>query len=101
MLNMPGGSSAAKDEPDRASTSSSLQGAMGSASQGDSVTDPVMGLPDNMHATASIAEGVCWWEKYSLLVHIFTTRDRQALKPHAWAEDLLKDFFQLTLGINL
>ena len=74
---------------------------MGSTSQGDLVTDPVMGLPANMHAMASIAEGVCWWEKYSLLVHIFTTRDRQALKPHAWAEDLLKDFFQLTLGINL
>ena len=40
-------------------------------------------------------------EKYSLLVWIFTTRDRQALEPHAWAEDLLKDFFQATLGINL
>ena len=105
MLNMPGGSSAAKDEPDRTGAPSSLQGAMsgtvGSASQGDLVIDPVMGSPANMHATASVAEGAHWQEKYSLLVHIFTARDRWALEPYAWAEDLLKDFFQLTLGINL
>ena len=105
MLKMPGRSSAAKDKPDRVGTSSSLLGAMGSAvgsaSQGDSVINPLMGLPVNMHTTASVAEGAHQWEKYSLLVRIFTTRDRQALEPHVWAEDLLKDFFQSTLGINL
>ena len=26
---------------------------------------------------------------------------RRSLEPHAWVEDLLKDFFQLILGINL
>ena len=36
-----------------------------------------------------------------LLVHIFTAQDRHSLKPHAWVEDLLKDFFQLILGTNL
>ena len=35
------------------------------------------------------------------LVHIFTARDRWSLEPHAWVEDLLKDFFQSILGINL
>ena len=102
---MPGKSSTAKDKPDKAGASSSLLratgGAVGSASQDDSVIDPIMGSPVNTHATASIAEGVCQWEKYSLVVRIFTARDRWALKPHAWAEDLLKDFFQSTPGINL
>ena len=87
MLNMPGRSSTAKDEPDMVDTSSSLQGAMGGmvggVSQGNSVINPVMGSPANMHATASVVEGACQWEKYSLLVHIFTARDRQALEPHA------------------
>ena len=69
--------------------------AAGSVSQDDSVIDPVMGSPINMHTTASIAEVAHWQEKYSLLVRIFTTRDRWALKPHVWAEDLLKDFFQV------
>ena len=40
-------------------------------------------------------------EKYSLLVCIFTARGRRSLEPHAWVKDLLKDFFQLILGINL
>ena len=61
----------------------------------------MMGSPVNTHATASIAEGVCRQEKYSLLVHIFTATDRLALELHVWAEDLLKDIFQLTLGVNL
>ena len=52
-------------------------------------------------ATATFAKGARRWEKYSLLVRIFTTRDRQSLEPHAWVEDLLKDFFQSILGINL
>ena len=102
---MPGRSSTAKDEPDRLGIHLSLLGAMGgtvgSTSQGNLVTDPVMGSPANMHAMASVAEGVHWWDKYSFLVCIFTTRDRQALEPHAWVEDLLRDFFQSTLGINL
>ena len=37
----------------------------------------------------------------SLLVRIFTAQGRRSLEPHAWAEDLLKDFFQSILGINL
>ena len=30
-----------------------------------------------------------------------TARDRWALEPHAWVKDLLKDFFQSMLGINM
>ena len=40
-------------------------------------------------------------KKYSLLVCIFTARGRRSLESHAWVEDLLKDFFQSILGINL
>ena len=105
ILNMPGGSSTAREEPDRAGTPLPLPGAMGSALGGTGldnlVVDPPKGSPANTQATTSIAEGVHWQEKYSLLVHIFTTRDRWALEPHAWVKDLLKDFFQSTLGINL
>ena len=36
-----------------------------------------------------------------LLVRIFTAQGRRSLEPHAWVEDLLKDFFQSILGINL
>ena len=60
-----------------------------------------MGSPAASPANATLAEGVCQWEKCSLLVRIFTAQDRQSLKPHAWVEDLLKDFFQSILGINL
>ena len=60
-----------------------------------------MGSLVNTQATAFIAVGVCQQEKYSLLVHIFTARDRWALEPHAWVEDLLKYFFQSMLEINL
>ena len=35
------------------------------------------------------------------MVRIFTAQDRRSLEPHAWVEDLLKDFFQSILGINL
>ena len=105
MPNMPGRSSTAKDEPDQTGTPSSLLGVtggmVGSASQGNLVTDPMMWSPANTCTTASIAEGASWHEKYHLLVHIFTARDRWVLEPHMWAEDLLKDFFQLTLEINL
>ena len=52
-------------------------------------------------ASATIAEGARKLEKYSLLVRIFTTQDRWSLEPDAWVKDLLKDFFQLILGINL
>ena len=93
---MPGGSSAVKEEPNRAA-SLPLLGAVGSTSQDNTVIDPLMGSLVNTHTTASVAEEVCWQEKYSLLVCIFTARDRWALEPHAWAEDL----GLLTLGINL
>ena len=105
MLNMPGRFSTVKDKPNQSGVPLSLLGAMdgtiGNASQGYLVTDPVIGSPANLHTMASIAEGACCQEKYNLLVRIFTARDRQALQPYAWAEDLLKDFFKSTLGINL
>ena len=68
---------------------------VGDAGQDNSVVDPVMGSLVNTHATASVA---CRWEKYSLLVNIFTARDSWALKPHVWVEDLLKDFFPVDIG---
>ena len=101
MTNMPGRSCTAKEEPDRAGNPLPLLGAAGGASQDDIIINPTAGSLVNVPTTATIAEGVCWWEKYSLLVRIFTARDRWAHEPHAWVEDLLKDFFQSTLGINL
>ena len=71
------------------------------ASQDDQATDPIMRSRTVSPTTATIAEGARQWEKYSLLVHIFTARDRRSLEPHAWVKDLLKDFFQSILGINL
>ena len=100
-LIMPGGSSATKEEPVRSGPPPSLLGATGSAGQDDQATDPTTGLQLISPATATIAEGARRWEKYSLLVRIFTARGRQSLEPHAWVEDLLKDFFQSILGINL
>ena len=79
----------------------SLMGATGSTSQEDQATDPITGSQTVSPATATIAEGVHRQEKYSLLVRIFTAQDRRSLEPHAWGEDLLKDFFQSILGINL
>ena len=68
---MPGRSSTAKDEPDRMGTPSSLQGAtggtVGGTNQGNSVINPMMGSPANMHTTASVAEGACfWWENLGI-----------------------------------
>ena len=103
--NILGRSSAANEEPDRVGPPPPLLGVMGgtvgSAGQDDPVIDPMLGSLVNMHTTVSVAEEAHQREKYSLLVRIFTARDRWALEPHAWAEDLLKDFFQATLGINL
>ena len=79
----------------------SLLRATGGTGQDDQATDPITGSWTISPATATIAEGACRREKYSLLVCIFTARDRQSLEPHAWVEDLLKDFFQSILGINL
>ena len=102
---MPGGSSATKEEPARLGSPPSLLGATGgtegSASQDDQATDPTTGSQSVSPATATVAEGVHRWEKYSLLVRIFTARGRRSLEPHAWVEDLLKDFFKLILEINL
>ena len=102
---MPGGSSAMKEEPARSGPPLSLLGATGStegsACQDDQATDPNTGSQSVLPAPTTVAEGVRRQEKYSLLVHIFTARGRQSLEPHAWVEDLLKDFFQLILGINL
>ena len=102
---MPGRSSTMKEEPIKAGSPQSLLGAAGSTlggtSKGDHIVDPIEGSPVTLPANATVAEGVHQWEKYSLLVHIFTARDRRSLKPHAWIEDLLKDFFQSILEINL
>ena len=102
---MPGGSSAMKEEPIKAGSPPPLLGAVGgtvaSTGKDDQVIDPVVGSPAVSPANATIAEGARCREKYSLLVCIFTAQDRWSLKPHAWVEDLLKDFFQSILGINL
>ena len=101
---MPGGSSAT-EEPARPGPPPSLLGATGGteggAGQDDQATDPTTGLRSVLPATATVAEGARRREKYSLLVHIFTSRGRRSLEPHAWVEDLLKDFFQSILGLNL
>ena len=97
---MPGGSSAT-EEPARSGPPPSLLGATGGAGQDDQATDPTTGPRSVSPATATVAEGVRRREKYSLLVRIFTARGRRSLESHAWVEDLLKDFFQSILGINL
>ena len=102
---MPGRSSTAKEEPVKVGSPPSLLGAAGSAlggaSKDDRIVDPIEGSPVTLPANTTVAEGVCQREKYSLLVCIFTARDRRSLEPHAWVEDLLKDFFQSILGVNL
>ena len=74
---------------------------MHGAGKDDHIIDPIEGSPVTSPANATVAEGVHRWEKYSLLVRIFTARERRSLKPHAWVKDLLKDFFQSILGVNL
>ena len=94
---MPGRSSTVKEEPIKSGSPLSLLGATGSTLDGtgkdDCIVDPAEGSPVTSPANATLAEGVCRWEKYSLLVRIFTARERRSLEPHAWVEDLLKDFF--------
>ena len=98
---MPGRSSTTKEEPTKLGPPPSLLGTTGSTGQDDQATDPITGSWRVSPATATIAEGARQLEKYSLLVCIFTAWDRWSLEPHAWVEDLLKDFFQSILGINL
>ena len=102
---MPGGSSAAKEEPAKVNPPPPLLGAVGGTEGGagpdDHVDGPVTGPLRVLPAPAPVAEGACPLEKYSLLVRIFTAHNRWSLEPHAWVEDLLKDFFQSILGINL
>ena len=102
---MPGGSSIAKEEPTKVNPPPPLLGAVGCAEGGagpdDHIDGPVTGSPRVSPAPAPVAEGARPREKYSLLVRIFTAHNRRSLEPHAWVEDLLKDFFQSILGINL
>ena len=102
---MPGRSSTVKEEPIKARSPPSLLGAAGStlggASKDNRIVDPIEGSPVTSPANTTVAEGVRQWQKYSLLVCIFTARDRRSLQPHAWVKDLLKDFFQSILGVNL
>ena len=78
-LIMPGGSSAT-EEPARLGPPLSLLGATGGAEgstgQDDHATDPTTGSQSVSPTTTTIAEGACQWEKYSLLVRIFTARGR-------------------------
>ena len=101
---MPGRSSTT-EEPTKSGPPPSLLGVTGGAedgtSQDDRATDPTTGSRLVSPATATVAEGARRREKYSLLVRIFTARGRRSLESHAWVEDLLKDFFQSILGINL
>ena len=90
-----------KEEPARSGPPLSLLGVTGGAGQDDQATDPTMGLRSVLPATATIVEGASQRQKYSLLVRIFTIRGRRSLEHHTWVEDLLKDFFQSILGINL
>ena len=94
-----------KEEPAKAGPPPSLLGAAGGAEvstgQDDHIVDPTMGSQTESPSTATVAEGVRRREKYSLLVRIFTVRKRRSLEPHAWVGDLLKDFIQSILGINL
>ena len=87
-----------KEEPAKAGPTPSLLEALGStvgsASKDDQVINPVVGSPATLPVTATVAEGARWQEKYSLLVRIFTARDRWSLEPHVWVGNLLKDFFQ-------
>ena len=103
--NMPGGSSAVKEEPAKASPPPPLLGAVGGTEGGISPDDhadgPTTGPLQASPAPTPVAEGARPREKYSLLVCIFTAHNRQSLEPHAWVEDLLKDFFQSIRGINL
>ena len=102
---MPGGSSTAKEDPVKVGSPPSLLGAaggtLGGTGKDNHIVDPIEESPVTSPANTTLAEGVCQWEKYSLLVCIFTARDRWSLQPHAWVEDLLKDFFQSILGVNL
>ena len=102
---MPGRSSTAKEELAKVNPPPPLLGAVGGAEGGagpdNHVDGPVTAPLQVSPAPAPVAEEVRPQEKYSLLVHIFTAHNRWSLKPHTWVKDLLKDFFQSILGINL
>ena len=74
------------EEPARSGPPPSLRGATGGAeggaSQDDQATDPTTGSRSVSPATATVAEGARRWEKYSLLVRIFTARVSDSAKPH-------------------
>ena len=76
-------------------------GTEGSAGLDDHVDGPIMEQLRESPAPTPVAEGARPQEKYRFLVRIFTAHDRWSLEPHAWVEDLLKDFFQSILGVNL
>ena len=54
-------------------------GTMGGAGKDNQIIDPVVGSLAVMPANATVAEGACRREKYSLLVCIFTAQDRRSL----------------------
>ena len=76
-------------------------GVEGDVGRDDHIDSPEAGHPRGSPATTPVAEGVRPQQKYSLLVRIFTAHNRRSLEPHAWVEDLLKDFIQSILEVNL
>ena len=97
---MPGRSSTVKEEPFKVGSPLSLLGAaggtLGGTGKDDCIVDPIEGSPVTLPANATVAKGVHRWGGrvlHSLLVCIFTARERRSLKPHAWVKDLFKDFF--------
>ena len=104
--NMPGRSSAAKEDPFKAGSPLSLLGATGSTLGGtgkdDRIIDPAEGSP-----VTSPAQCHCCWrgelmgEIQSTSLYLRRQRKKVARAPMPWVEDLLKDFFQSILGNQL
>ena len=71
---MPGGSSAAKEEPTKVSSPPPLLGAAGSTGKDDHIDGPVMEPPRVSPAPTPVAEGARPREKYSLYISLYLHR---------------------------
>ena len=96
---MPCGSSTVLGDTSKTESPAPLLGASGQAGG----VDQHDGVKDEQHSTTHsapyTAEGTCRREQYCILVQIETARDKKPLQAHAWGEALLKDFFQVTIGV--